>query len=89
MLKCDDFIGCFGSCEKEIPTGITADFTGEFIIDYEFNGVKKNIKGYAVEAAEIKLENDFTPGVLHRVLIKKIDNTKIKAISFKLYSQCL
>ncbi|ROI05446.1 hypothetical protein EGI16_03405 [Chryseobacterium sp. G0240] len=89
MLKCDDFIGCFGSCENEIPTDIVSDFTGELLIESEFNGVKKSFKGNAVEGQEIKIENNFTPGALHRVLLKKIDNTKIKAISFKIYSQCL
>ncbi|KAB1228445.1 hypothetical protein [Chryseobacterium viscerum] len=89
MLKCDDFIGCFGSCEKEISTGIISDFSGEFSVNYDFNGVKKTFKGNAVATQEIKIENNFTPGVLHRVLLNKSDNTKIKAISFKIYSQCL
>lgn len=89
MLVCDEFIGCFGGCEKEIPTGITADFTGEFFVDHEFNGVKKTIKNQAIQGEKIKITNDFTPGIIHRVLLKKADNTKIKSISFKIYSQCL
>ncbi|MDV7696303.1 hypothetical protein N6B72_05155 [Chryseobacterium soli] len=89
MLKCDDFIGCFGSCEKDISSGITSDFTGDFIVEYEFNGVKKTISGNATEGQEIKLPNEFIPGAIHRVLIMKSDKTKIKSLSFKIYNQCL
>lgn len=89
MLVCDQFIGCFGSCESKISTGIIADFTGEFNVIHEFNSVRKTIKNQAVQGEEIKIINDFTPGAIHRVLLKKTDNTKIKSISFKIYNQCL
>lgn len=89
MLKCDDFIGCYGSCDQSIPTRIIADFTGEIIIEFTFNNAKKKITSSAVQGEEIKLPNDFTPGMIHCVELKKTDKTKIKNLSFKIYSQCL
>lgn len=89
MLSCDDFIGCFGSCETEINTNIVSDFTGELRIDHEFNGVRKTYVGEAIQGDIIKIINDFTPGAIHTVLLKKTDGSKIKSLSFKIYSQCL
>lgn len=89
MLKCDEFIGCYGSCEKEISTGIIADFTGEYNIEYTFNNAKKKIISNAIQDEEIKIPNNFTPGIIHCVELKKTDKTKIKNLSFKIYSQCL
>ncbi|VXB02728.1 hypothetical protein [Chryseobacterium sp. 8AT] len=89
MLKCDEFIGCYGSCDQSIPTGIIADFTGEIIIEFTFNNAKKKILSNAIQNEEIKIPNDFTPGVIHCVELKKADKTKIKNLSFKIYSQCL
>lgn len=89
MLKCDEFIGCYGSCEKEFSTGIIADFTGEYNIEYTFNNVKKKIISNAIQGEEIKIPNNFTPGIIHCVELKKTDKTKIKNLSFKIYSQCL
>jgi hypothetical protein len=89
MLKCDEFIGCFGSCQNDISTEIISDFTGEFTVDHEFGGVNKTIKCNAIQGEKIKFTNDFIPGAIHRVLLKKMDGTKIKSLSFKIYNQCL
>lgn len=89
MLKCDEFIGCFGSCVQELPSGIIADFTGDVSIEFTFNNVLKKITASAVVDEEIKIPNDFTPGIIHCAKISKIDGTKIKSLSFKIYSQCL
>ncbi|MFC7347314.1 hypothetical protein ACFQO9_11355 [Chryseobacterium zhengzhouense] len=89
MLKCDEFIGCFGSCVTDIPSGIIADFTDNIIIEFTFNNVLRKITASAVLSEEIKIPNEFTPGMIHCVKLSKIDGTKIKSLSFKIYSQCL
>jgi len=46
VMCCEEFenLGCFGSCLDEFETKLIADETGEWILEYEFDGVINKIK---------------------------------------------
>ena len=89
MLKCDAFLGCFGSCDADINTGISSDFTGNIEVEFFFNNVKKNFNSNVNSGEPIIIKNVFTPDQFHCVSLKKEDGTLIKKISFKIHNQCL
>lgn len=87
MLGCDEFVGCFGSCDEIIDTGIKADFDGDFTYETVFVSVLHKSKGTAVLGENIKLKNTFTPGMFHKIKITH-GITEIK-IGLKITTQCL